>query len=580
MKLNLRYMIKLKLTILFVVMGSAVFGQLTGTKTIPGDYATINAAVTALNAAGAGAGGVIFNIAANYTETITATISVTATGTAANTIVFQKDPGTTGANPLITAYTAGVGTPATAAQDGIWRLIGSDYVTIDGIDVKDNAANTTNPSTMEYGYALYKTSLSDGCQFITITNCVITLNKINNTAGTSPMVDGSTGILVVNSTAAAATTALVPTTAAGTNSNNSFYSNTIQNCNTGIALIGRAAASPFIAADQNNDVGGTTVATGNTIINYGGAAGAANPAAAIRTLAQYGLNVSYNTINNNNGAGNNHETTLRGIYINTATSAASDITNNTITLKSGATTQVITAIENASGSTAVGNEVNISNNTISNCTYTTATTGSFYGIYNTATPAFLTVSNNTFTNNSIAATATGLYYPVWNNGAVTTTININSNIITGITFSAATSVAFVGINNTAGGASANLSISSNNFTGINYSALSTAANTYILNSAASLSQSVNSNTFTNLNVNTTGAIIFISNSVIVPATGNQVVDENAIVGTFTRTSTATSGALTLFTSTATNATGSVISNSNNDFSNITVSGAATIAGWG
>ena len=69
-----------------------------------------------------------------------------------------------------------------------------------------------------------------------------------------------------------------------------------------------------------------------------------------------------------------------------------DITNNTITLKSSATTQVITAIENASGSTAVGNEVNISNNTISNCTYTTATTGSFYGIYNTATPAILTVT--------------------------------------------------------------------------------------------------------------------------------------------------------------------------------------------
>jgi hypothetical protein len=580
MKSNLSYRYHLLLTIIILSSGSsAVFGQLTGTKTIPGDYATVTAAVAALNGAGVGAGGVTFDIAADYTETITATISLTATGTAANTIVFQKDPATTGANPVITAYTAGAGTPATAAQDGIWRLVGCDYVTIDGIDLKDNTANTTNPSTMEYGYALYKTSLSNGCQFITITNCVITLNKINNAAGTAPMVDGSTGILVVNSTAAAATTALVPTTAAGTNSNNSFYSNTIQNCNTGIALIGRAAASPFIAADQNNDIGGTTIATGNTIINFGGATGATVAAAAIRTLAQYGLNVSYNTINNNNGSGNNHETTLRGIYINTALSAASDITNNTITLKSGATTQVITAIENTSGSTAVGNEVNISNNTISNCTYTTATTGSFYGIYNTATPAILTVNNNTFTNNSIAATATGLYYPIWNNGAVTTTININNNSINGITFSAATSIAFVGINNTAGGASANLSISNNNFTGINYSALSTANNTYILNSAASLSQLISSNTFTNLNVNTTGAIIFISNSVIVPATGNQVVDDNAIVGTFTRTSTATSGALTLFTSTATNATGSVISNSNNDFSNIAISGAATIAGW-
>ncbi|MEJ7738951.1 MAG: hypothetical protein WKF97_16115 [Chitinophagaceae bacterium] len=577
---HLRFVLRRNIVTLAIVLYSiTVFGQLTGTKTIPGDYATVSAAVTALNGVGVGAGGVTFNIGADYTETITATISLTATGTAANTITFQKDPATVGANPVITAYTGGTGTPATALQDGIWRLVGSDYVTIDGIDVKDNVANATNPSTMEYGYALYKSSLSNGSQFVTITNCVITLNKINNALGTAPMVDGSTGILVVNSTATAAITVLAPTTAAGTNSNNSLYSNTIQNCNTGIALIGRAAASPFIAADQNNDIGGTTVATGNTIINYGGATGATNPAAAIRTLAQYGLNVSYNTINNNNGSGSDHATTLRGIYINTALSAGSDITNNTITLKSGATTQVITAIENASGSTAVGNEVNISDNTVSNSTYSTATTGSFYGIYNTATPAFLTVNNNTFTSNSTAASATGFYYPIWNSGAVTTTIKINDNNIDGIFFTAATSIAFIGIYNTGGGSSANLSISNNDFRAINYSALSSAPNTYIFNSAATLSQLISSNTFTNLDVNATGGITFISNSVIVPATGNQVVDDNAIVGTFTRTGTATSGALTLFTSTATNATGSVISNSNNDFSNITVSGAATIAGW-
>ena len=255
-------------SLILIVISSNVFGQtLTGIKTIPGDYTSVALAVTALNTNGVGAGGVTFNIAAGYTETISATISLTATGTAPNTIVFQKDPSTPGANPLITSYTGGTGTPATALQDGIWRLIGSDYITIDGIDLKENAANTTNPSTMEYGYALYKTSLSDGCQFVTITNCTVTLNRINNTLGTAPMVDGSTGILSENSTAAAATTILVPTTAAGTNSNNSFFTNTIQNCNTGIAIIGYAAASPFAAGNLNNDIGGTTLATGNTIID-------------------------------------------------------------------------------------------------------------------------------------------------------------------------------------------------------------------------------------------------------------------------------------------------------------------------
>lgn len=36
------------------------FSQLTGTKNIPGDYATLQAAITALNTSGVGAGGVIF----------------------------------------------------------------------------------------------------------------------------------------------------------------------------------------------------------------------------------------------------------------------------------------------------------------------------------------------------------------------------------------------------------------------------------------------------------------------------------------------------------------------------------------
>jgi transcription elongation factor len=45
-------------------------------------------------------------------------------------------------------------------------------------------------------------------------------------------------------------------------------------------------------------------------------------------------------------------------------------------------------------------------------------------------------------------------------------------------------------------------------------------------------------------------------------------------------SASASGALALFTSsTATSSIGSVINNNNNNFSNITVSGTATIAGW-
>ncbi|MEP7107592.1 MAG: hypothetical protein ABI760_06405, partial [Ferruginibacter sp.] len=634
----------LALIFAFFLISPGVLAQLTGTQTIPGSYPTISAAVTALNAGGVGAGGVTFNVAANYTETITATISLTATGTAANPIIFQKDPLTTGANPLVTAYTTGIGTPATAVQDGIWRLVGSDYVTIDGINVMDNPANTTNPATMEYGYALYKAGVSNGCQYVTIQNCTITLSYINNISAVNPMTEGSAGIIVMNASALTATVVLVPV-AGGSNSNNKFYSNIIQNCNYGISMIGYIAASPFTLADTNNDIGGSTASTGNTIINFGGALGATNPAAAIRTLAQYGLNVSYNTINNNNGSGTNHPTTLRGIFISTAQSANSTITYNTITLNGGGTTQNLTAIENASGSTAAGNTINISNNIIINSTYTTATTGSFYCINNSASPAILTINNNTASNNSSAAATsgafygiyntgvasaitinsntvsgnstgvlttgvfagiynsasspvltingntlagnsttaiTGLYYAIYNAGNVTTSISINSNnigtvISPAINFMAANSGSQIFIYNSRGATTSALSVSGNNFYNVLYSIGGTGSNTYISNTAATNSQAINSNTFTNLSVNTTNNITFISNSVIVPSTGTQNVNNNTISGTFNKTGIG--GTVTLFSSGAASLSGSIINNNSNNFSNITVSGATSIAGW-
>ena len=46
---------------------------------------------------------------------------------------------------------------------------------------------------------------------------------------------------------------------------------------------GFAAAAPFTFADFGNDIGGTSAATSNTIINFGG--GGTNPATGINTTA-------------------------------------------------------------------------------------------------------------------------------------------------------------------------------------------------------------------------------------------------------------------------------------------------------
>ena len=91
---------KLSFLVPFLFICYNGFSQLSGTLTIPGSYATITAAIAALNAQGVGSGGVTFNVAAGYTETASNLI-ITATGTAANPIIFQKSGA--GSDPLITA---------------------------------------------------------------------------------------------------------------------------------------------------------------------------------------------------------------------------------------------------------------------------------------------------------------------------------------------------------------------------------------------------------------------------------------------------------------------------------------------
>jgi hypothetical protein len=491
-----------------LLLSTTVFGQLTGTKTIPGDYATLTAAIADLNTQGVGSGGVTFNVAAGYTETITAPLSITATGTLANPILFQKSGA--GANPLITAF-VGTATPASAVQDGIWNLVGSDYVTIDGIDLTD--PNSTNPATMEYGFAMFKASITDGCQYNTIKNCVVTLSRVNNVSGTAPSVDGSKAINVLNSLAATQTTVAIPTSASGANSYNKFYSNTLQNCNYGIVIIGYAGATPFTLCDYGNDIGGTSLATGNNILNYGGATAAVNPAAGIRTLAQYDLNVSYNTVNNNNGSGVNHPNTLRGIYVNTATSANTTITNNILTISSGATTNQVSAIENASGSTAASNTVNINNNTITGA-YTTATTGAYYGILNSGSPAILNANNNTISSISTPGTG-GLYGIVLGSPS---TLNVNSNNITGLT---KTGIALIyGIQLS----TATITCQNNIIDGLNCTAASsTAAITGIHNAASAITENYLSNIVRNLSSTGTATLTGLN---IGTVTGNKTIKNN------------------------------------------------------
>ncbi|MBL7765211.1 MAG: right-handed parallel beta-helix repeat-containing protein [Chitinophagaceae bacterium] len=391
-------------SVLFILNPQLMNAQVTvsgGTGASAGSpYATLTAAIGAINAGGALTAPVIVNVPAGYTENLTGRITLTMTGTLANPITIQKNGA--GANPILTSFTGTVATPSNAA-DGMFVLAGCDYVTIDGIDLQEKSTNTTTTSVMEFGYGLFKLSATDGCQNNTIKNCTITLKRLQNTAWTAPGHNGSVGIAVHNGLHNASGV-LTVTAPSGSNSFNKIYSNTIQNCNAGIVFIGFGASSPFTLGDTNNDIGGIAGSTGNTILNYGGGA-ATNPATGIFANQQWGLNCSFNNINSNDGAGVNHTTTLRGIFLNSSsTSASANCNNNTVTVKSSGTISQMTGIDVQFGSTAAGNTINVNNNTVQNCVYTSATTGTFQGILTSNTAANVNVSGNTVTNNTLSGT--------------------------------------------------------------------------------------------------------------------------------------------------------------------------------
>ena len=348
-----------------IFFGSKTNAQLTGVKVIGVDYPTVTDAITDLNTQGVGAGGVVFDVPAGYTEALAGKLTITATGTVGN--------------PIITSYTGTVSTPSVLA-DGFLVLAGSDFVTIDGLDLQEKAANTTTTTQMEFGYGLFKASATNGCQNNVIRNCTITLSNLNSATWTAPGHFGATGIALLNGLHTATGNVTV-TSAAGSNSNNQLHSNTIQNCHAGVVLVGYAAPSPFTLGDTNNDVGGTSVATGNTIINFGSSA-ATTQASGIFANNQWGSNYSFNTINNNTGSNTNHGNVLRGIFLSTATSASVTCNNNDLTIHGGGTTAQVSGIENTFGLTPAGNTVNINNNSITG-DYLTATTGTCYLIYNT-----------------------------------------------------------------------------------------------------------------------------------------------------------------------------------------------------
>ena len=411
------------LTMLIVLLFSAIsFAQpLTGTKNIPADYASFSLAISALNTNGVGTGGVTFTVNAGYTETA-ANLLITATGTSANPIVFQRTG--SGANPLITA-----GTGVSTTLDGIIVLRGTDYITFDGIDLAENAANTTPTTRMEFGYALLKTSATDGCQYVTIKNCTINLNKTYIS---------SVGIYSNNHTPASIT-ALTLTAASGTNSYNKFYGNTIGNCFQGIYLQGSSTATWY---DVSNEIG-KDKDIANNITNVGG--GTASLVAPYNNASASGI---YTVYQNNLKVTNNNVTStmagsksVYGIFLTTATNANLDFFGNSVTLNFSPTDGINAAFNGIycdMGASGTTNTVNIYNNAVTNCTYPTLAGAGVYGMYllNLGVNGNVynnIVSNNTFGSGSVTGTGQIAYMRLTKTSTTAGPLVVRDNAVNGNT---------------------------------------------------------------------------------------------------------------------------------------------------
>jgi subtilisin-like proprotein convertase family protein len=346
----------------------------------PGDpFSTIKMAVDTLNAY-ALCGPVVFNVAAGHSET-SANITLNISGTKTNTITFQSAGSP---NPVILSSAAGSGSNATASfmnyGDAFFRIAGGDYITINGIDVREMYTGTDPGLAVEYGYMICRSSATDGAKHVTIKNCNITLNRHNVY---------TLGIYQSNYNGIGAVTN--PSSTVGIHDSNSYFSNVIRNVYSGIGLRGYNAASPFTLYDQNTMVG---VGGKNVIANFGGGN---QPAYGIYVMYQNAVNITNDSIN----GGDSTTASVMGIYLNTAANSGASVSFNYISLRSASTTQANYGIANSYGAGS-GNKVSIYCNTIQSVTADQATTGALAGIYNNAAVDSLYINGNVIRNLSLS----------------------------------------------------------------------------------------------------------------------------------------------------------------------------------
>jgi hypothetical protein len=412
MKTHLRF---LSLILVLLALGFNARAQLTGTKTIPStNYPTLKVAIDSLNLYGVGTGGVIISFSSASTETAPVggyqlgSATLNASTSSGKTITIN------GNGTVISAF---VGTSTSA--DGMFYIMGTDWVTINGLNLAESSANTTTTTQMEFGYSLVKLSSTapfDGCQNDVITNCTINLTKAyTNTIGirAAHSIAGTTSVLTTTGA-----------TAASTNSYNKFTSNVINNTTRGIQLIG--ISSPVAVYDKANVIGGSSSNLGNTI-TVGGS-----------TNTCYGTWTQYDsviTISNNNFFVNTTQgnTGVYEVYMSTGNGDLT-VTNNLFDVNCNMSSASMYAYWNSSSHTdptsgiSAASTHNISNNTITG-NNPVATSSYLYGLYESSVYSQNLLMNGNQIKNIDWNTSTGYLYLFYQYLTQSPNTQINNNTI-------------------------------------------------------------------------------------------------------------------------------------------------------
>ncbi len=315
---------------------------------------------------------------------------ITATGTAANTLTIQGDGNTITANE---AHTAG------SINDGIFKILGSDYLTISNFILQENTANTvldiaTNTMT-EWGVALLNAAPDNGTQNVTLTNLTISLNK--DYANAFGMYGNS------NHSAADVLTLAEGTGANGQHNHVTIGDNNISMVNIGIALVGSAATVADSATVENNTI--SEFGKTGTLSAYSRLNQSVNG-----ILISNFSNVLVKANNITSTDGGTTAGTLRGVLVSAEGSPVYPdvahtvaVESNTISLKTGVVAGLTEGISNNFGSPLTSLKV-LKNNFTGFTNKGASPTGAVNFIMNTAGALNQQIDDNNYINLSLNTT--------------------------------------------------------------------------------------------------------------------------------------------------------------------------------